>query len=97
MTAATHATHATQPTGWRRSSFSGTQVSDNCVELRWVRSTFSGTAGGNCVELARATSDASPQRLYVRDSKNAHGPRLNLRAEALAGLTGYASARTREA
>lgn len=69
----------------------------------WVRSSFSGSAGGNCVELRwrKATRSAtsgqcvelacpSDDALQVRDSKNADGPRLRLPGRALAGLTGYA-------
>lgn len=79
---------------WVRASFSGTQVSDNCVELAWRKSTRSGSAGGNCVELARDACQTSPATLYVRDSKNARGPHLRLPSAALEALTGYA---TREA
>lgn len=32
--------------------------------LCWVKSSYSGTDGGDCVEVA-----ASPERLHVRDSK----------------------------
>ena len=44
--------------------------------LAWVKSSYSGGQGGNCVEVAR------PVRwgVLVRDSKNPEGPRLRFRA-----------------
>ena len=44
-------------------------------EVRFRRSSFSGSAGGNCVEVA--LTDAG---LGVRDSKNPIGPVLAVRA-----------------
>ncbi|QNP61967.1 DUF397 domain-containing protein [Streptomyces genisteinicus] len=38
------------------------------AELAWFKSSYSGTSGGDCVEVA-ATADA----VYVRDSKSAAG------------------------
>lgn len=37
----------------------------------WRKSTYSGTDGGNCAEVAVA-----PDAVLVRDSKNPDGPRL---------------------
>jgi hypothetical protein len=45
-------------------------------EVRFRKSSFSGSAGGNCVEVAR--SDAA---WGVRDSKNSIGPVLAVRAQ----------------
>ncbi|MFF4232868.1 DUF397 domain-containing protein [Streptomyces sp. NPDC001820] len=40
------------------------QVADNVDGLRWFKSTYSGSDGGDCVEVA-----ASGDAMYVRDSK----------------------------
>lgn len=42
------------------------------VDLRWRKSSFSGSAGGNCIEVADGLPDAVP----VRDSKDPNGPAL---------------------
>ncbi|MCX4741805.1 MULTISPECIES: DUF397 domain-containing protein [Streptomyces] len=44
------------------------QVSENADGLHWFKSSYSGSGGGNCVEVATGL-DA----LYVRDSKVAGG------------------------
>ncbi|MEU8903011.1 DUF397 domain-containing protein [Streptomyces mirabilis] len=50
------------------------QVSENVSGLRWFKSSYSGSGGGNCVEVA-ADLDA----VYVRDSKVAdRGPVLRI-------------------
>jgi hypothetical protein len=50
------------------------RVAENMSGLPWVRSSYSGSGGGNCVEVA-VTSDA----VYVRDSKAAgDGPVLRI-------------------
>jgi hypothetical protein len=41
------------------------------VKLAWRKSSFSGSSGGNCVELGR-----SEALFRIRDSKNAAGPVL---------------------
>ncbi|MFJ9039091.1 DUF397 domain-containing protein [Streptomyces sp. NPDC102406] len=40
------------------------QVSENVDELHWCKSSYSGSGGGNCVEVA-----AGLDAVYVRDSK----------------------------
>ncbi|MFI5688710.1 DUF397 domain-containing protein [Streptomyces sp. NPDC051636] len=44
------------------------QVSGNVNGLRWFKSSYSGSGGGNCVEVA-----AGLDAVYVRDSKVAGG------------------------
>ncbi|MFE5401571.1 DUF397 domain-containing protein [Streptomyces sp. NPDC056580] len=44
------------------------QVAEDVDELRWFKSSYSGSGGGNCVEAATGV-DA----VYVRDSKLAGG------------------------
>ncbi|MER7899312.1 DUF397 domain-containing protein [Streptomyces sp. NPDC096046] len=41
------------------------------AELHWFRSSYSGGAGGECVEVA-----ACPQAIHVRDSKDTVRPGL---------------------
>ncbi|MGW9449609.1 DUF397 domain-containing protein [Streptomyces sp. NPDC055632] len=45
---------------------------------RWRKSSYSGTNGGDCVEVA----DGFPGVVPVRDSKNPAGPALVMGAEA---------------
>ncbi|WP_329212642.1 DUF397 domain-containing protein [Streptomyces sp. NBC_00683] len=50
------------------------QVTGNVDELRWFKSSYSGSGGGDCVEVA-----AGPAAVYVRDSKGADkGPTLRI-------------------
>ena len=44
------------------------QVIENVDELRWFKSSYSGSDGGDCVEVA-----AGHGTVYVRDSKVAGG------------------------
>lgn len=46
--------------------------------VTWRKSSYSGGSGGDCLEV---THDL-PALLPVRDSKNAHGPKLIFRAPA---------------
>lgn len=55
---------------------------------KWRKSTYTGSNGGNCVELA-----ALPDAVAVRDSKDPHGPVLLLRPTALREAVQAASAR----
>jgi Domain of unknown function (DUF397) len=56
---------------WRKSSFSGAN-DENCVEVAWVKSSFS-RSDANCVEIAEL-----PDALGIRDSKNPDGPMLRV-------------------
>ncbi|URN14834.1 MULTISPECIES: DUF397 domain-containing protein [Streptomyces] len=50
------------------------QVTENMDGLRWFKSSYSGSGGGDCVEVA-----AGPETVYVRDSKAAGaGPVLRV-------------------
>ncbi|MFD5076728.1 DUF397 domain-containing protein [Streptomyces sp. NPDC058371] len=44
-------------------------------ELTWVKSSYSGAEGGDCVEIA-----ASPGTVHVRDSKDTARPSLSVRS-----------------
>jgi len=41
-------------------------------EVTWRKSSYSGSNGGNCIEVATLLDDG----LAVRDSKDPHGPNL---------------------
>ncbi|WP_037910697.1 DUF397 domain-containing protein [Actinacidiphila yeochonensis] len=49
-------------------------------EPEWRKSSYSGGAGNDCVEVAAGASD----RTLVRDSKDPEGPRLCFSANAFA-------------
>ncbi|WP_225848179.1 DUF397 domain-containing protein [Streptomyces sp. HPF1205] len=55
------------------------------TNLAWFKSSYSGTEGGDCVEVA-----AAPASVHVRDSKNATGPVLTVSREAWAQFVGLA-------
>ncbi|MFH9106887.1 DUF397 domain-containing protein [Streptomyces albus] len=54
--------------------------------LVWVKSSYSGTEGGQCVEVAAGTTV-----VHVRDSKDTAGPVLTVSREAWAGFVGLTS------
>lgn len=57
--------------GWERSSFCADQA--HCVEVKWVKSSYSnGSGGSNCVEVGAGEDD----QILVRDSKDPDGPVL---------------------
>ncbi|MGW0782821.1 DUF397 domain-containing protein [Streptomyces sp. NPDC002913] len=58
----------------------------NTEPLAWFKSSYSGTEGGDCVEVA-----AGAGAMFVRDSKSASGPVLQVSREAWAGFVGLAS------
>ncbi|MEE4488811.1 DUF397 domain-containing protein [Streptomyces sp. BE230] len=57
------------------------------AELSWFRSSYSSSGDGNdCVEVA-----AAPRTVQVRDSKDAHGPRLTFEPQAWTDFAAYMS------
>ncbi|WP_328537145.1 DUF397 domain-containing protein [Streptomyces sp. NBC_00344] len=56
-------------------------------ELTWIKSSYSNTEGGECVEVA-----ATPAAVHVRDSKSPEGPDLALPAPVWAAFVAYAIA-----
>ncbi|MET7379294.1 DUF397 domain-containing protein [Streptomyces sp. NPDC005526] len=54
------------------------ETSPNLESARWRKSSYSGSTGGDCVEVA----DGFPGALPVRDSKNPTGPALLIRPDA---------------
>ncbi|OKJ37228.1 DUF397 domain-containing protein [Streptomyces sp. CB01580] len=60
---------------------------NNTESLAWFKSSYSGTEGGQCIEVA-----AGMGAVHVRDSKAATGPVLQVSREAWVGFVGLASA-----
>ncbi|QNE74330.1 DUF397 domain-containing protein [Streptomyces finlayi] len=60
---------------------------NNAKPLLWFKSSYSGTEGGQCVEVA-----ASAGTVHVRDSKAVTGPVLQVSREAWSGFVGLATA-----
>ncbi|WP_121710577.1 DUF397 domain-containing protein [Streptomyces sp. E5N91] len=58
--------------------------------LAWFKSSYSGTEGGDCVEVAVSTAV-----VHVRDSKAAAGPVVTVSPNAWAGFVGLASSEQR--
>jgi hypothetical protein len=55
-------------------------------ELSWSKSSYSGSEGDNCVEIAIA-----PATVHVRDSKQEQGPQLTLTPTAWNTFITYAT------
>ncbi len=55
--------------------------------LEWFKSSYSGSQGGACVEVA-----VSPGAVHVRDSKDPQGPALTFGADAWRRFAEYAAA-----
>ncbi|SPE53551.1 hypothetical protein SNS2_2017 [Streptomyces netropsis] len=56
------------------------------TELAWFKSSYSGGAGGDCIEVATGCST-----VHVRDSKHTDGPQLSVHAASWAAFVVYAS------
>jgi hypothetical protein len=52
--------------------------------LQWIKSTYSSSEGGNCIEVA-----AKPSAVHIRDSKNI-GPNLTVEPGTWAAFLGLA-------
>ncbi|MYQ98482.1 DUF397 domain-containing protein [Streptomyces sp. SID6139] len=59
--------------------------------LDWFKSSYSGTEGGDCVEVAAGTT-----AVHIRDSKATTGPLLTVSREAWTGFIGLASEASNE-
>ncbi|MFF3561920.1 DUF397 domain-containing protein [Streptomyces sp. NPDC002574] len=57
------------------------------AELAWFKSSYSGSEGGDCVEVA-----VGPATVHVRDSKDPAGPALAFTAEQWSAFVAYAAA-----
>ncbi|MGK5450034.1 DUF397 domain-containing protein [Streptomyces radiopugnans] len=54
----------------------------------WSKSSYSGSGGGDCVEVA-----AGPEAVYVRDSETAGGPVLRVGRDGWAAFVALAAGR----
>lgn len=61
-------------------------MSGSTAELAWFKSSYSGSQGDSCVEVALA-----PATIHVRDSKDEQSPRLALSPAAWADFLSYAA------
>ncbi|MFI0542254.1 DUF397 domain-containing protein [Streptomyces sp. RP5T] len=52
--------------------------------LQWIKSSYSSSEGGNCIEVA-----TRPSAVHIRDSKNT-GPNLTVAPETWAAFLGLA-------
>jgi Domain of unknown function (DUF397) len=52
---------------------------------QWRKSSYSGDQGGNCIEIAEATT------IHIRDSKNPAGPILTLDPAAFTAFLNWTS------
>ncbi|MYU08494.1 DUF397 domain-containing protein [Streptomyces sp. SID8366] len=62
------------------------ESSTDALGLAWFKSSYSGTEGGQCVEVAAGTAV-----VHIRDSKAITGPWLTVSRNAWAGFVGLAS------
>ncbi|MGW7072426.1 DUF397 domain-containing protein [Streptomyces sp. NPDC054855] len=77
------------------------------IELAWFKSSYSGSSGDDCVEVALAWRKSTyssggdgdclevapcPTTIHLRDSKNPEGPQLALTPTAWQDFTAYAAA-----
>lgn len=63
------------------------QCTTQPAELAWFKSSYSGTSGGDCVEVA-----AGPDAVYLRDSKaGGMGPVLRVDRDEWAAFLGFAT------
>ncbi|MFE9171123.1 DUF397 domain-containing protein [Streptomyces kebangsaanensis] len=61
-------------------------------ELAWFKSSYSGSEGDSCVELAIAwVESGTAETVRVRDSKQQRGPQLALSPAAWNGFVSYAA------
>jgi len=61
-------------------------MSSSTTELDWFKSSYSGTQGDSCVEIAIAE-----QAVHVRDSKDLDRPAFALGREGWKAFLGFAS------
>jgi uncharacterized protein DUF397 len=55
-------------------------------KLAWFKSSYSGSSGGDCVEVA-----ACPGTVHVRDSKSVQGPILSVPPRQWTAFVAYAA------
>ncbi|MFE0422158.1 DUF397 domain-containing protein [Streptomyces sp. NPDC058953] len=63
----------------------------NSSPLYWVKSSYSTSNGGSCIEWAPSYASATGT-VPIRDSKHTNGPILMVSTAAFAGLVAFAKA-----
>ncbi len=64
----------------------------NTEALQWFKSTYSGSEGGECLEVAFTGGESAGERaVHVRDSKNPAGPTLRITSASWAAFSAYAA------
>ncbi|MGW0981104.1 DUF397 domain-containing protein [Streptomyces carpaticus] len=62
------------------------------TELAWFKSSYSGTDGDSCIEVALSRHEMThPEGVHVRDSKAQSGPQLFLPPAAWTAFVTYAA------
>ncbi|WP_328395262.1 DUF397 domain-containing protein [Streptomyces sp. NBC_00390] len=56
------------------------------TELAWFKSSYSGSSGDDCIEVA-----TTPETIHVRDSKVERGPQLALSPTSWTNFVSYAA------
>ncbi|MBY8880542.1 DUF397 domain-containing protein [Actinacidiphila acidipaludis] len=84
-------------------------MSVDLAQLDWFKSSYSGSSGGECVEVASSWQKSSysgdnggdcvevgmcPGTVHVRDSKDPEGPALSFTPEAWTAFVGWAGEAT---
>ncbi|MER6129892.1 DUF397 domain-containing protein [Streptomyces sp. NPDC001795] len=60
--------------------------------LQWFKSAYSGSEGGECLEVAFTGHESDMETtVHIRDSKNATGPTLQVTPATWAVFTAYAT------
>ncbi|MBZ4020324.1 DUF397 domain-containing protein [Streptomyces purpurogeneiscleroticus] len=55
-------------------------------DLKWFKSSYSDSTGGQCVEVA-----PTPATIHIRDSKDPDGPILDVRPDVFAAFITFAA------
>ncbi|MFE7316339.1 DUF397 domain-containing protein [Streptomyces sp. NPDC057555] len=61
------------------------------TELTWIKSSYSGSAGGECIEIA---TGPAATHIHIRDSKDKVGPHLTITPTTWTAFLRYAAAAT---
>ncbi|MEU2792087.1 DUF397 domain-containing protein [Streptomyces sp. NPDC007100] len=61
----------------------------NAIEPVWIKSSYSGGDGDDCVEIA-----ASPTTVRLRDSKRPHWPELSIASASWSAFVSFAAGQT---
>ncbi|WP_418958274.1 DUF397 domain-containing protein [Streptomyces tritici] len=57
--------------------------------LHWFKSSYSSSAGGECIEVAFGDEVAAPHSVHLRDSKVPHGPTFAVAPDAWSAFVAW--------